>query len=284
MKKIISLLSILVTLTFSACDKVKSPYNELEVPPVDTSTSATKVRKVLIEDYTGHRCPNCPRAAEQIKLLKQARPGRVVAIGVHVTNQFAAPGSGIYNIDFRTALGNSLDSTFKVSLLGLPTGMVNRKKVGAVYNIPYTQWGAYLDTFIQKPAEAYIKIENSYEAATRTVTATVTSEFLTSLSGNYKLSVYIIEDSIAHAQKDQLIPSPSNDSDYVHEHVLRGSLNSVFGEQLNTAPVNSTSSFTKTYSKVLSAAWREKKCQIVAFIYDEATKEVIQAEEKEVIE
>jgi hypothetical protein len=285
MKNGILLLIILGSFTFMGCDKVKEPYNEIEVSKPDTSGPSIRLRKVLIEDFTGHKCPNCPRASVEIKSLTQLRPGRFIPIGVHVTNQFASPGSGIYNIDFRTLVGNSNDSLFGVSTLGLPTGMVNRLKINGIRRIEYTKWGQYADSLISLPALAYITIENSYASATRTLTTTLKSDFLTdTLTGTYKLAVYLIEDSIPHAQKDNLIPSPSNDSDYVHNHVLRGSVNGTFGELLNTGPVTSTTSITKTYTRVLPATWREKKCAVVAFIYNDNTKEVLQAEEHKIFE
>ena len=284
MKKIIPIFLLFASLLFVSCDKIKGPYNEINVAPVDT-TAEVKQRKVLIEDFTGHRCPNCPRAAEAIKSLQQLRPGKVIAIGVHVTVQFAAPGSGIYFIDFRTPVGNSNDSLFQVSALGLPTGMVNRLRVNGIRRIEYSKWSQYADSLLNLPAQAFITIENSYNAASRTLTTTVKSDFLVdTLAGNYKLAVYLTEDSIVHAQKDNLIASPSNDSNYVHQHVLRGSINGTFGEALNTSPVNSSSTFTKTYTKVLNAAWKENHCAVVAFIYDDTTKEVLQAEEHEVVE
>ena len=277
MKNRLSILAFLLLTILCSCDKVNGPYEEV-------TTIAAGNRKVLIEDYTGHKCVNCPRAAETIKTLQQLRPGRIIAVGVHVTSQFAAPGSGIYNIDFRTSVGNSNDSLFEVSLLGLPTGMVNRLSVNGVRRIEYSNWGKYADSLLQLPAVADIKIENTYIASGRVVTSTIKSEFLSKMSGNYKLVAFLIEDSIPHAQKDNLIPPPSNDSDYVHNHVLRASLNGAFGELLNNGPVVEGSSFTKTYARAISANWREKKCAIVAFIYDDATKEILQAEEKEILE
>ena len=284
MKKIISLFALFMLLFVMACDKINGPYNDVEVAPPDTNTQV-RLRKVLIEDFTGHKCPNCPRAAEAIKALQLLRPGRIISIGEHVTSQFAAPGSGIYNIDFRTPVGNSNDSLFKVSALELPSGMVNRLLVNGERRIEYTKWGQYADSLLNLPALAYITIDNAYDNVNRTVSCTLKSDFLSdTLTGTYKLVVYLVEDSIVHAQKDNLIPSPSNDSNYVHQHVLRTSINGTFGVVLNSGPVNSTSTFTKNYTKVLSANWKEKHCKVIAFIYNDATKEILQAEEREVID
>lgn len=276
MKKIIPFLALIFALLLMSCDKVEGPYTEV-------STGSTGTRKILIEDFTGHLCPNCPRAAEAIKSLQLVRPGRVIAIGEHVTSIFASPGSGIYNIDFRTPIGNSNDSLFHVSDLGLPSGMVNRINRNGARRIEYSKWSEYADSLLNLPAEATITIENTYTPTNRIVITTVKCEFLKDLSSTYKLAVYLIEDSILHAQKDNQLPSPANDSDYVHQHVLRGAFNGAFGEILTSAIVSPGTNFTKTYARSLGASWKEKHCAVVAFIYDDNTKEILQAEEKEVI-
>jgi hypothetical protein len=284
MKKIFSLFIAIGLLFLLSCDKINAPYNDVDISPVDT-TSTTKLRKVLIEDFTGHRCVNCPRAAEAVKSIQLLRPGRIIAIGEHVTSQFAAPGSGIYNIDFRTPVGNSNDSLFKVSVLGLPSGMVNRLLVNGERRIEYTKWGQYADSLLNLPALAYITINTAFDQASRTLTCNLKSDFLAdTLTGIYRLVAYLVEDSIVHAQKDNLIPSPSNDSNYVHQHVLRASINGTFGVALNSGPVNSSSTFTNNYTKVLNAIWKEKHCKVIAFIYNDASKEVLQAEEHEIFE
>ena len=281
MRKCISVLFAVFILFLSACDKVSAPY--IDIAPIANDT-VVKVRKVLIEDFTGHKCPNCPRASEAIKVIQQVRPGRIIAMGIHVTSQFAAPGSGIYNIDFRTAAGNSLDSLFGISTLGLPAGMVNRKLVNVGRRIDFTMWSLYVDTILQKTADAFITIDNNYNAANRTVNVGIQTEFLQSLNGNYKLNIYVLEDSIPHAQKDNVLQSPSNDSNYVHDHVLRASVNGLYGVLVSSGSVAASTIFTKNFTTILNAAWREKHCSIVAILYDAATMEVIQAEQKMVIQ
>ncbi len=276
LKKTILFFAFPFLLLLIGCDKVSGPYKEV-------ATASNGNRKILVEDFTGHKCVNCPRAAEAIKALQQARPGRVIAIGEHVTTVFAAPGSGIYNIDFRTAVGFSNDSLFQVSVLGLPAGMVNRIRVNGIRRIEYPKWSEYADSLLNLPALATITIENSYSPSSRIVSATIKTDFLLEATGTFKLVAYLIEDSIPHAQKDNLIPPPSNDSNYVHQHVLRGALSSTFGEIITSGQVSSTSTFTKTFARIINANWKERHCSIVAFIYDDTTKEIIQAEEKEVI-
>ena len=72
---------IFLGLLLVSCDKIETPNQK---PPavyncispltqiVKTNTTTSNFRKVLLEDYTGHTCPNCPRAAESAELESSA--------------------------------------------------------------------------------------------------------------------------------------------------------------------------------------------------------------------
>jgi len=63
MKKYLAILSSILIIT--SCDIVEGPYlTDETINPIDTTTN-TYVKKVLVEDFTGHKCPNCPDAARE---------------------------------------------------------------------------------------------------------------------------------------------------------------------------------------------------------------------------
>ncbi|HMT78289.1 MAG TPA: hypothetical protein PKA44_11285, partial [Saprospiraceae bacterium] len=69
--KQISLLSLLL-LIFNGCNET-----EIVVPRVGEIVSD---RVVLIEDFTGVKCPNCPNASREIANLSKKYPKNIVAI------------------------------------------------------------------------------------------------------------------------------------------------------------------------------------------------------------
>ena len=65
MKRIVLFLSVLIA--FSACDKIDSDNfidGEIIVQPEDID------RKILIEDFTGHKCQNCPEQQRKFTIFK----------------------------------------------------------------------------------------------------------------------------------------------------------------------------------------------------------------------
>lgn len=103
-----------------ACSNIDEDDRFIEVEPVEVA------KRVLIEDFTGQRCINCPKASEVIEnLQKEYGADNVIAVAIH---------SGPYSKDF---MGNPLslwtetgDYYFEPWYTGSqPVGVFDRKLV-----------------------------------------------------------------------------------------------------------------------------------------------------------
>ena len=245
-------------------------------------------RNVLVEDYTGHTCGNCPRAAEVLHNLELTYGSRIVPMAVHV-GFFAEPQNnpdGSYASDFRTPAGNQWNTEFGNSAQGLPNGLVNRRQEGGGYPQSYTDWAAQVATLLAQEPEVFIGMDVSYTESTRTVSVAVDVNVIKDLnSGPYNIIVCLTEDSIIDWQKDY-DPSLADESieDYVHMHMLRNNFNGTWGNQIGTGNLAAGSVESGNYSMVLDQEWVDRHCNVVAFIYQTGNKEVIQADHRHVIE
>ena len=124
MKKIINQITIIIAviLVIVSCDKV----NDVRDPNAEVIKGN---RKVLVEDYTGHKCGNCPAAADTLKYLTKKYPGQVIALAIHA-GFFANINTTTYPTDFRNSTGTAYDNQFGVSLAGNPNGLINRAGFG----------------------------------------------------------------------------------------------------------------------------------------------------------
>lgn len=289
MKKIFLIVFGIATL-FSSCDVLEGPFDE----KVAIDTTAGPKRKILLEDFTGHTCGNCPCAALEALRLDTLFEGRIIIVASHV-GFFAEPyANGTkFRTDFRTPAGTEINDYFQIDAQGLPQGMVNRTSYNNARILSSTAWSSavspfVLDTTISKHPAATITLSASYNTANRTANIEVNSKYLAEGNSNHQLVVYVVEDSVVNWQKfyascggvDKDVP------DYVHRHVLRGAVNSTWGDVLYSSgsiiPIGT--SVNKSYSQVLDNAWDEKHIYFVAFIQDNVTKEVVQVEEIKLIE
>jgi len=78
-------------------------------------------KNVVLEEFTGIHCPNCPDGHAIAQSIYDAHPEDVVLINIH-TGSFAVPGAG--EPDFRTIWGNAIAA--QAGIIGYPAGTVNR--------------------------------------------------------------------------------------------------------------------------------------------------------------
>ena len=71
---LIGLLSIIFT--FQSCNKVEESYL------IETGEIQAK-KTILIEEFTGHQCPNCPRAAKALDDIVDTYGDRIVIVAIH---------------------------------------------------------------------------------------------------------------------------------------------------------------------------------------------------------
>ncbi|NTW33819.1 MAG: Omp28-related outer membrane protein, partial [Bacteroidetes bacterium] len=194
-----------------SCDKVNPPYMKNETTENDTAS----IRKIILEEFTGHQCPNCPLGNIKAQQLKSIYGEKLILISIHA-GDFAEPGTGEFADDFRCPTGNELNTFFAPTFY--PKGMVSRTGFPTNAAIDKDAWGTRIQTINNLAPEVKIEISNSYNSSTRTSNINLEFDALQNMTGTYKLAVYLTEDSIVSAQTTTNDPDHSDDiiHDYVH--------------------------------------------------------------------
>lgn len=278
MRKII--LPLMLLLAASGCDIVSDPKEGLTGPTVPGNDSV--VRRVLLEDCTGFRCNNCPQAANMAQSLKNVYGDRLVIVGVHMKQQFAGPewpyNDGIYDTDFRTEAGNAYDQTF--SIIGLPSGLIDRTPYNNIMAMGIGSWSEAVAARMELPPLMDTWFEGlQYDSGANTVSGTVKVAVLEPINGDHNLTIYLTEDHVIDWQLDGVTNIP----DYDHRHVLRGALNSPWGQSLITGDAQPGDTLTATFSYPLPPnVLQPANCALVAYVYSTAGAD--QYEVKQVVE
>jgi hypothetical protein len=270
----------LVVLFFSSCDKISTPYalakhGNITDTVIDWEDTVSPVKRVLLEDYTGHKCPNCPAAATIAHSQEAFYHGKLIVLAVHA-GYYAIPGTGEFAVDFRSVAGEQWNTDFKVA--AYPSGMINRKEFNGHQVVGTSEWVSDIAGIINDAPLLNMMILNAYDSTTRTVNSVVYSQFRQSLAGTYKITVCVTEDDIISAQDS----ASSTIHNYVFKDVLRGSVNGTYGEILTTA-VDPSITYLGRFAIPINANWVAKNCWILAFVSDPESKEIIQVIRKKVI-
>lgn len=240
-----------------------------------------KMRKVFVEVFTGHTCPNAALANNQLKTIKDTYGPKVVAMSLHVSSTFAAPLLPNYTADYRTAEGTAIDDFFNISATGLPKGMVNRKGFSTSHILPYQSWDTEVNNIVNTTLDAWVDISNTYDAGQKKVTSEVKINFEKNINDEIKLCVFLVEDSVISPQKD-INASGGTIANYAHMNMLRKALTPAFGESIISNPTTTTPQIIKSYTVTLAPENNQDHCKIIAYVYKASNYEILQVQEKSV--
>ena len=219
-------------------------------------------RVVLLEEFTGVGCTNCPRGSVEIENLLTQFPDNLIAVSIHAgffadTNIFHF---GKY--DFRTEEGEFLFGYLGPNL-GYPAGVVDRTPVNGDMQIGRNQWASAITSEIQIQPAVELSIEKSFNTTTRELVVTISGIGKEAVTGEIRLSALVTESGVIDAQ-DDAEADPHIVLDYVHNHVLRDMFTPPEGAPLfNDLIVGQT--FSQTYSLILDSSWVPENMEIVAF-------------------
>ena len=237
----------------ASCSNIDEGDRLIYVKPAEVG------RAILIEDFTGQKCINCPTGTEIINgIVDTYGEDNVIAVGIHSGPLGFAGNSK--TVGLMTDTGNEYYTRWdKENKMGQPWVIFNRKTSPDSH---YNNWAAMVGTIISEKANLSVKIANAYDAATRTLTTTVGADGVNG-TVNGKLQVWIVEDGVPALQ---MMPDGKSNKEYIHNHVFRAAVNGTWGEDVTVKEGETT---TKQYQYVLPEAWNADNIAVVAFVYND---------------
>ncbi len=227
---------------FTACENISEDERFLDVEGV------TAQRVVLLEDYTGQACVNCPNAHSEATMLHEQYPENLIIVAMHAGPQAIAAPSGLKQQE-----GDVYADAFGVKTY--PNGLINRR--GGLKDFP--SWGAAVYDELQR--ESTLNLSVNAEIVDGKLIVMTNLLALDALVG--KLQLWLLEDSLVGPQ----ITPNGPQLQYVHNHVFRASLNGTWGEETSMALGEQKE--LKHEDIVLNEAWNPENLSVVAFVYDD---------------
>ncbi len=284
MKKSILIFSLVFTAFLQSCMEVGPDINFLpDIVNANDTTFMAPVeqavpRKVLLEEFTGVRCVNCPLGHQRAKDIMATHPNKVYTVGLH-TGLFSNPynQTGLVSLhDFRLPEATAIEN-----LLGAqsyPSGAVDRKLFSTenfvILNI--NKWENYVNSQLTLPTPYKIELATSYDTTSRSLQVTATTKLTSTSTDTVNISVMILENNITDIQ---LTPQ-GIDTFYNHQHVLRAMFTPVGGSSFNVPDLNAGRVIVRNFTGVLPAIINEREVEILVFIHrvGSSSKEILQVE------
>lgn len=270
-------LFLLLTLAciLPACEELGPAidFTETNAALIDTSYTTDSVftpqsRVVLIEDFTGQECPNCPAAHEVIADIIADHGDAVAATTLY--NYFLDVDE---ELPYVTPEAQEIGDYYG-GISFWPQGTVNRKNYGSGVLIPKEQYAANTEAELAIAPQCNIGLATIYDETTRDLTVTVIIKYTADVSTANHLSVAICENNIIDFQINESGEIP----DYVHNHVLRKMLTLATGTALSESNLAGRV-YIKQFAITLPEDWVKENLDVIAYVHNFETdnKEVLQA-------
>lgn len=249
--------AFIALLALTACDDID------EADRFEGPVEFTPKKNVLIEDFTGQRCLNCPLAAEAVSKMRQTYgEEHVIAVAIH-GGSLSLPDTS--PVGLANATGESYNAFWGVN--SWPKGLVDR---GAGWSNPssalleYTSWSAAAVKRLQVEPAVQMALHNTYDAETDRLSIDVDLTALADVDG--MVQVWLTENQIT---APQIMPNGTMNTSYEHSHVFRAAVNGEWGEAVQLAEGEDA---VKSYTFDLSAhaSWTPDHMAVVAFVYSQS--------------
>ena len=278
--------AVLIAFIWSACDKIDEPLilvNEQNINldldlPFDSVVVTYK--QVLLEDFTGHKCVNCPEAAINAHNLAEEKDHKLIIYSVHAGFYAEPDETGHYTADFRCATGNEIFNNFVIT--GWPAGTVNRVEFNDNQILGGNDWEDAVHSELHKENVINMTLKNYYNQDKNELTVLVASTFIQQLEGKFTLVVLIVEDHILSWQRNNepsIGPTPDWEN-YEQRNVIRDAISSTFGSYITEdGTIVSGETYETPFSYKLNEEWVTENCNVIAYIIHEETGEILQTAE-----
>jgi hypothetical protein len=262
----------------TACEEVP-PF--IDFSPTDKSKDTTYItssipspqhKAVLIEDITGVRCNNCPKAASRAKdIITNKTEDSVLLLALytrHIPN-FTLPFDGF--LDLTTDYSFQIVDALGVPT-GLPSGYVDRHIFTgqSVRFQSYTTWANLVNERLKQKTPVNISLEKNIN--NRELNFIMNLTYTSVPIYNHKFSLYLTEDGLL--SKQAMPDGAKEKEDYEHNHVLRHAFGLATGNPINESLVAGRV-IIKEYNYTIPTSMNIDKCHLMCVVTDVVTNEVV---------
>ena len=266
-----------------SCKEKSAPIDLLPAPDkIDTtyllsSLPKTDAHQVLIENFTGATCSNCPGAHEIIHSIDSQYAGKINVLNLFVTDfsQTYPPTGAVY--DFRSAQATSIETSIFKPLPGMPIASIDRMPATDLATNPLLtykgSWPSIVSGRVNAVDSLNLSVSSTYNAATGKASIHVTVTYLQPVAIKQNLSIAIVEDSFIDKQEYFDGTGTGIYPAYRFNDVFREMVTSVpFGDKiLDTLTLKEPKRvYEVTYFYKVPTTYHVPNCRVIAFVTTDA--------------
>lgn len=222
-------------------------YNTIDAPAL----SSRFERHICVMDLTGTWCSFCPEGMTKLKFYIQKEEWKDIVhlLALHDNTQGEDPMGLALTSDVMKKYGN----------YGYPMFVTDLRDSGSLTEHIANIAPSFERSLEEYPACSDVKIATTISGEELSVDVALFPE----VAGEWKASVFLVEDGIVAAQKDGSLTH----DDYPHDHVARAVVSKYWmGDSLGTLAAEQEA--TKSYTITLDEEWNRENMYVMALSVD----------------
>ena len=241
-----------------------------------TTLPDAQLQSVVIEEFSGVRCVNCPEGHRQSEAILEAFPQQAIVFTIHAG--FLAAPYDFSKEDYVIDAGRDLYDFLEAE--AVPAASINRIKFEGEQTIALllpSTWAGKVSGEFDKIPPLNLHLYKDFDETSRKLDVYVQLQYLENQSVSQSVSVAITESHIIDAQLNILDNGEEEvTADYEHNHVLRQMITPATGQILGETTEQGRV-IVKRFSTVLPENWNTEHLEIVAFVHQNGSdKRVLQ--------
>lgn len=223
-------------------------------------------RTVLIEEFTGQKCVNCPAAHKLLsdydEMYNTSETTGFITVSMHISQFGIAAPTGMYTPEV---------DHYAKGVQSAPSARINR----CSDIVTSDRWLSILQREMERDTEITdFQLNADIEDGKIKIDGIVTA--LDNVKNDPHLQLWLVEDDV---EKLQMLPNNGHDPKYKHHAVFRAAVNGVNGEPI-TLKRNNPATFAAEFP--IADHLKPANLRIVAFVYTDADG-VLQATQRKIM-
>lgn len=249
----------LITLAslLTACSHVGEDERLIYIEPAPVNTT------VLVEEFSGQLCVNCPKGAAELEKLEEQYGDNLAVITYHGGIYGINPGEYDGILGLGTEYGALMATAYGIN--GKPCILINQKTT----NNTVLTWASDIAAAFKIVSDVSLTGEAIYDETSATIQIQVTATCNSVFEGD--LQVILTESGIV---APQLMPDNTSNNNYVHNNVFRATVNNDTGEPFAVS-VADLDGVSRSYTVPVQSDWNPANMRVVAYVSDNGVKQAL---------
>lgn len=229
-------------------------------------------KKIVLEEFTGTGCPNCPGGHTTAAGILTANTGNVFVVAYHPNNSSYTTGdpmASAFPAAFYTSPFISPSNRY------MPSAMINRRVWSTERIQGTTSWASDIDVIKAETSPLNVGVSSTYNTTSKILTVNVEVYFTANVTDVVTIYAELTEDGIIATQSGGTSP-------YTHNHVFRKAFVAQWGDAISTPTTQGTlKTFSYSFDNTITN-YDMTKAEVLAFVRNVTNEEIISANGAEV--